>query len=71
MTYQSCHVDMLEIEIVGKCGQTFLSIGWDTVNKQYALGLLVYYGPQYPAVETIYIDFETIFLLLNGYLKLF
>ena len=65
MTYQSRHVGMLESEMSGKCGRTFLSIGWDTVNKQYILGLRVYYGPQYPAVETIYIDFETISLLIK------
>ena len=65
MTYQSRHVDMLESEISGKCGRTFLSIGWDTVNKQCVLGFRVYYGPQYPAVVTIYIDFETISLLIK------
>ena len=65
MTYQSRHVDMLESEISGKCGRTFLSIGWDTVNKQYVLGLRVYYGPQYPVVETICIDVETISLLFK------
>ena len=56
---------MLESAISGKCGLTFLSIGWDTVNKQYVLGIRVYYGPRYFAVETIYIDFETIFLLIK------
>ena len=65
MSYQSRHVDMLESDISGKCGRTFISIGWDTVNKQYVNGLRVYYGLQYPAVETIYIDCETISLLFK------
>ena len=65
MSYQSRHVDMLESDISGKCGRTFISIGWNTVNKQYVIGLRVYYGPQYPAVEKIYIDCETISLLFK------
>ena len=65
MSYQSRHVDMLESDISGKCGRTFISIGWDTVNKQYVIGLRVYYWPQYPAVETIYIDCDKISLLFK------
>ena len=56
---------MLESEISGKNNRVFLSISWDSVNKQYVVGLRVYYGPKYPFVETIYIDFETISLLFN------
>ena len=52
---------MLESEISGKTNRLFVSICWDSVNKQYVVGLRVYYGPKYPFVETIYIDFETIF----------
>ena len=37
MSCQSRHVDMLESDISGKCGRTFISIGRDTVNKQYTL----------------------------------
>ena len=65
MSYESRHVNTLECEISGKCGRTFLTISWDTVNKQYVMGIRVYYGLIYPAVETIYIDFETIFLLFQ------
>ena len=56
---------MLECEISGKCGQTFRSISWDTVNKQYVMGIRVYYRSIYPAVKTIYIDFKTISLLFQ------
>ena len=56
---------MLESEISGKCGRIFFSIGWDTVNKQYVLGLRVYFGQQYPYIETININFETISLLIK------
>ena len=65
MSTQSHHVDMLESEISGKTNRVFLSISWDSVNKQYVVGLRVYYGPKYPFVETIYIDFETISLLFK------
>ena len=63
MSTQSRHVDMLKSEISGKTNRVFLSISWDSVNKQYVVYLRVYYGPKYPFVETIYFDFETIFLL--------
>ena len=63
MTTQSRHVDMLESKISGKNNRVFLSISWDSVNKQYVVGLRVYYGPKYPFVETIYIDFDTISFL--------
>ena len=63
MSTQSRHVDMLESEISCKINRVFLSICWDSVNKQYIVGLQVCYGPKYPFVETIYIDFETITLL--------
>ena len=56
---------MLESEISGKTNRVFLSISWDSVNKQYVIGLRVYYGPKYQFVETIYIDFETISLLFK------
>ena len=65
MSYQSHHVDMLESKISGKRCRTFRSIAWDTVNKQYVVGLRVYYGPKFAAVETIYIDFETITMLFK------
>ena len=42
MTYQACHVDMLESEISVKCSSIFLSIKWDTVSKQYIFGFRVY-----------------------------
>ena len=59
MSTQSRHVDMLESEISGKTNRVFLSISWDSVNKQYVVGLRVYYKPKYPIVKNIYIDFET------------
>ena len=65
MSTQSRHVEMLESEISGKTNRVFLSISWDSVNKQYVVGLRVYYEPKYPFVETIYIDFETISLLFK------
>ena len=65
MSTQLRHVDMLESEISGKSNRVFLSISSDTVNKQYVVGLRVNYGPKYPFVETIYIDFETISLLFK------
>ena len=65
MSTQSRHVDMLESEISGKTNRVILTISWDSVNKQYVLGLRVYYGPKYPFFETIYIDFETISLLFK------
>ena len=46
MSTQSRHVDMLESEISGKTNRVFLSISWDSVNKQYVVGLRVYYGPK-------------------------
>ena len=52
---------MHESKIFGKCGRIFLSIRLDTVKNQYVIGFRVYYGQQYLAVETNYIDFETIF----------
>ena len=57
MSTQSRNVDMLESEISGKTSLVFLSISWVTINKQYVVGLRVYYRPKYPFVETIYIDF--------------
>ena len=54
---------MLEKNISGKTNRVFLSISWDLVNKHYVVNLRVYYGPTYPFVKTIYIDFETILLL--------
>ena len=65
MSTQSRHVDKLESQISGKTNRVFLSISWDSVNKQYVVGLQLYYGPKYPFVETIYIDFETISLLFK------
>ena len=65
MSTQSRNVDMLESEISGDSCRTFVSIAWDTANKHYVLGLRLYYGPKYPAVETIYIYFETISLLFK------
>ena len=65
MSIQTRHVDMLESEISGKINRVFLVISWDSVKKQYEVGLRVYYGPKYPFVETIYIDFETISLLFK------
>ena len=65
MSTQLRHVDMLESEISGKTNRVFLFISWDSVKKQYVVGLRVYYGPKYPFVETIYIDFETISLLFK------
>ena len=65
MSYESSLVNMLESEINGKCGRHFLSINWDTVNKQYVMGSRVYSGSNYPAVETIYIYFETITFLFQ------
>ena len=65
MSTQSHHVDILESEISVKTNRVFLSISWHSVNKQYVVGLRVYYGPKYPFVETIYIDFETISLRFN------
>ena len=69
MSTQSRHVDMLESEISGKTNRVFPSISWDSVNKQYVVGLRVYYGPKYPFVETIYNDFETISLLFKRFLE--
>ena len=65
MSTQSRYVDMLESEISGKTTRVFLSISWDSVNKQYVVGLRVYYGPKYSFVETIYFDFETISLFFK------
>ena len=65
MSTRSRHVDILESEISGKTNRVFHSISWDSVNKQYVVGLRVYYGPKYPFVQTIYIDFETISLLFK------
>ena len=56
---------MLESEISGKTNRVFLSISWDSINKQYVVGLRVYYGPKYSFVKTIYIDFKTISLLFK------
>ena len=69
MTYHSRHVNTLESEISGKCGRILFSIKLDRVNKQYVLGFRVYNGPPYIAVETIYIDFETISLLIKRLLE--
>ena len=43
MSTQSRHVDVLESKISGKIDRVFLSISWDSVNKQYVVGLRVYY----------------------------
>ena len=49
----------------GKTNRVFLSISWDSVNKQYVVGLRLYSGPKYPYVKTIYINFETISLFFK------
>ena len=56
---------MLESKISGKINLVFLSISWDSVNNKYVVGLRVYYRPKYPFVEIIYIDFETISILVK------
>ena len=43
----------------------FLYFSWDSVKKEYVVGLRVYYGPKFPFVETIYIDLETISFLFK------
>lgn len=63
MSYTSHHADMLECDISGKIDRSFLHISWDKINKQYALGLRVYYGQAVPIIETLYIDYETTSLL--------
>ena len=63
MSYESSHVNMLESDISGKCGLTFRSISWDAVEKQYVMVIRVHYKSNYRALETIYLDFETISLL--------
>ena len=61
MSTQSRQVDMLESKIFGKTNSVFLSISWDSINKQFVVGFWVYNGSKYPYVKTLYIDFETIF----------
>ena len=39
MSTQSRHMDILESVITGKINRVFLSISWDSVNKQYVVGL--------------------------------
>ena len=56
---------MLESEISGKTNRVFHFISWDFVNKQYVVGLRLYYETKYPVVKTIYIDFETISFLFK------
>ena len=67
MSTQSHHVDMLESEISGKINRVFLSISWDSVNKQCVVGLRVYYETKYPFFEITYIDFETISILFKRF----
>ena len=56
---------MLESDISSTSVHTFLSISWDTVNKKYVLGIRVHYGSGHPAIETIYIDLQVVFLIFQ------
>ena len=59
MSFKLQHIDMLECDISGQSDRTYLHISWDTIKKQYALGVRVYNGRAVPSIETIYFDFET------------
>ena len=70
MNYNSRPVDMLECDISGKIGRTFLHISWDPIDKQYALGVRVFTGRVGSLMATIYLDSATTSLLYQRLLEI-
>ena len=61
MSLSTGHFDMLEIQIIdNETTRIYCSISWDVANKQYVLGLRVYYVKESRVCETLYLDNRTL-----------
>ena len=65
MSTQSLFVDILESKISCKINRVFFYFSCDSINKQYVVGLRVYYRHEFSFVKTIYIDFNIFSLLFK------
>ena len=60
MNNTSRNIDILKTRIAYCEHLTFFQIAWDTIKKEYVLGLR-YDGPQTQPNETLYLDFVSLF----------